>query len=121
MHAYLGGIARALQFEPLAIGGVDDHVHMLGRLPMTACVGDVIGKIKGNSSKWINDTFDGGRTRFGWQRGYGAFSVSYSALTRVRRYIENQEQHHRSRSFADEVAELLRRHQMEFDITDLQT
>ena len=119
-HAYLGGIARALQLEPLSIGGVEDHVHMLLRLSMTVAIGDVIGKIKGNSSKWMNDTFEG-RPKFGWQRGYGAFSVSYSALSRVRRYIERQEEHHRTRSFADEVAELLRLHQMTFEIDDLRS
>ncbi len=120
VHAYLGGTARALDFAPFAVGGVDDHVHMLGRLSMTASIGHVIGKIKGNSSKWINETFTG-HPKFGWQRGCGAFSVSYSALTRVRRYIERQEEHHRTRSFAEEIAELLRLQEMQFEIDDLQS
>jgi putative transposase len=106
VHAYLGGIARELNASPIAIGGIDDHVHMLLELPPTIAVADMMRLVKGNSSKWLNETFAG---RFEWQRGYGAFSVSRHACEKVASYIRNQEEHHRARSFDDEYRLLLER------------
>lgn len=80
--AYLGGIARENDITPLLIGGVDDHVHMLLGLPPTATVSEALKHIKGASSKWIKETFPA-RQGFGWQDGYGAFTVSKSQVPEI--------------------------------------
>ncbi len=118
VHAYLAGIARNLGCIPYEFGGYVDHVHGLLQLKPTVCIADLLEKLKANSSKWINLTYpDLGR--FAWQRGYGSFSVSYSNLTAVRRYIETQEEHHRRRTFRDELDALLSRHDLAVQDDDL--
>jgi REP-associated tyrosine transposase len=79
---YLGGIARENKIKALAIGGVADHVHMLISLPKTLSVSKALQLLKGNSSKWIHDTFPKFHS-FEWQEGYGAFSVGISAVHAV--------------------------------------
>lgn len=118
VHAYLATVIRDLGAEPLAIGGVQDHVHGLIRLPSTLPCADLLEKSKSNSSRWFNETVSCGG-KFRWQRGYAAFSVSYSNLTRVRRYIERQEEHHKTISFAQEVQRFLEKHAMQFKSSDL--
>jgi putative transposase len=112
IHAYLGGILRDLKAHPIQIGGVADHVHILIDMPPTLSVAEVIGLAKGNCSRWINETF---KTRFAWQRGYGAFAVSESNRDAVARYICDQERHHREQTFEDEYRELLKAHNIRFD------
>lgn len=118
VHADLAGICRNLGCEPYAIGGWVDHVHGLLRLKATVPAADLLEKLKGSSSKWIHESHPDMRT-FAWQRGYGAFSVSYSSLSRVRRYIERQEEHHRARSFREELETLLGRHEVAVHDDDL--
>jgi putative transposase len=113
VHAYLGGVVRSLDGVPLEIGGVKDHVHLLVGLNATHRVADVLRSIKGESSRWIHEEL--GERMFGWQEGYSAFTVSRSLLPTVRRYVQRQERHHRTRSFADEYRELLEKHEIEFD------
>jgi len=74
----------------------------------------VLQHVKTNSSKWINEG-DLIRTRFGWQTGYAAFSVSESQVGKVREYTETQGEHHRKKTFKEEFVELLKRHNIEFD------
>jgi REP element-mobilizing transposase RayT len=109
--AYLGGICRNHGIFVRAIGGVDDHVHLLLELPPTITVAKSVLLIKANSSKWLNET---GR-KFAWQKGYAAFSVSASNLGVVAKYVDNQEAHHKKITFEQEFLELLRRHGVEFD------
>ncbi|HEV8130285.1 MAG TPA: IS200/IS605 family transposase [Acidobacteriota bacterium] len=104
IHQYLGGLARGLGGITLQVGGVDDHIHTLNKIPPTIGVSDFIGKLKSNSSSWIERICP----RFEWQEGYGAVSVSPSEVERTRRYIANQEEHHRKVSFAEEWAKLLK-------------
>jgi putative transposase len=92
---YLGGIARENKMKGLAIGGVADHVHMLLGLPPTMSMAKATQLLKGNSSKWVHETFPRLRT-FAWQQGYGAFSISVSGIEETRAYIQNQEEHHRT-------------------------
>ncbi|HUP65099.1 MAG TPA: transposase [Thermoanaerobaculia bacterium] len=120
LHAYLATVIRGLGADALVIGGVEDHVHGLIRLPSPLPYAELLEKAKGNSSRWFNKTVPCGG-KFRWQRGYGAFSVSYSNLSRVRRYIENQEEHHRKMTFTEEVQKFLLRHAMEFDLEDLKS
>lgn len=109
LYPYLGGIVRELNGKLLVVNGVADHLHILISTPATASIAEIVRKVKACSSKWIHETFPQ-RARFEWQRGYGAFSVSQSALSIVTRYIERQKIHHAKRSFRDEFIRLLDRH-----------
>jgi REP element-mobilizing transposase RayT len=114
LYAYLGGICRDLDSHALCVGGVADHVHILFQLAKTLPLSKAVEEIKTGSSKWLK-TKGQMFADFHWQNGYGAFSVSPSNEPAVMRYIERQEEHHRQRSFQDELRELLRRHGVEFD------
>src|SRR6266511_2407041 len=105
---YLAGIARENRMKAVAIGGVADHVHILVSVPSTLTIAKGMQLLKGNSSKWIHETFPSLR-HFGWQDGYGAFSVSVSGVDETVRYIQNQAVHHRKISFRDEVETFLKR------------
>lgn len=111
---YLGGIARTNHFKALAIGGVEDHVHLLLSLPSTMPIAKAIQLIKGGSSKWVHDEFAEQRD-FGWQEGYGAFSIGISQVPVTVRYIENQREHHRKKTFQEEFLAFLERHGIEYD------
>ena len=119
MHAYLGGALRSEGGIALEIGGTGDHVHLLAKLPADKSVSDVLRDIKANASGWVHRTFSNAKES-GWQRGYGAFSVSQSQVDKVVAYIRNQKEHHSKASFADEMAVLLRAHGIEFDERSLQ-
>ena len=112
LHAYLGGLVKELRGNPVRINGVSDHVHMLITLPPTVNVSDAMRFVKANSSKWVGKRFG---NAFKWQKGYGAFSVSRSAMGAVAKYIENQEQHHKRFDFKTEFLSLLRKYEVEFD------
>ena len=112
--AYLGGIARELNATLLAAGGTEDHVHLLLSLSSSLSVADALRVLKTNSSRWVHQKWPSQR-RFAWQSGYGAFSVSQSVIDDVRRYIANQEEHHRRMTFQEEFIALLKRHGIEFD------
>ena len=114
LYAYIGGVTRNTGSVPVAVGGMPDHVHLLVSLGRQACVADLVRDVKANSSRWVHDT-DPGQSAFAWQHGYGAFAVSYSLLDRVRAYIENQAERHKTRSFEDEFRELLRKHDIGWD------
>jgi REP-associated tyrosine transposase len=113
LHAYLGGVIRTLDGVPETIGGVADHVHLLVGLRATHTLADVLREIKSVSSAWVHEEV--GVRSFAWQEGYGAFTVSSSQLENVRKYIQKQEEHHRTRTFRDEYLALLRRAGVEFD------
>ncbi len=98
---YLGGIARENKMKALAIGGTEDHVHLLLSLPSTLSVAKAMQLIKGGASKWVHDTFPE-HDAFAWQEGYGAFSLGIADLSRTIAYIENQAEHHRRRDFKQE-------------------
>ncbi|MFZ0912552.1 MAG: IS200/IS605 family transposase [Candidatus Korobacteraceae bacterium] len=103
LWTYMAGVARNLDYEAFAIGGTQNHVHLLVRLPSDVSVSQAVQKLKSNSSRWLREN---GRW-LGWQEGYGAFSVSASNVDAVRHYIQNQAEHHRRRSFEDEFVALL--------------
>jgi len=106
---YIGGITRKLKGRLLACGGMANHLHVLASLRPDMTVSSFVRSIKANSSKWINEKRMT-ETRFQWQSGYGAFTVSHSNLAVVTRYIDNQPEHHRHRTFAEELESLLIRH-----------
>ncbi|HEU0050234.1 MAG TPA: transposase [Nitrososphaera sp.] len=86
-----------------------DHVHVLVDLPTKLNIEEMMQLLKGSSSHWINENKLLG-TRFGWGRGYGAFSVSHSGIGEVTNYIATQEEHHRKRSFSQELKLLVERY-----------
>jgi putative transposase len=92
---YLGGIARENGMRALAIGGVNDHVHILLSLPATLSVSKAMQLLKCNSSKWLRETFlELRRDDFAWQQGFGSFSIGVSGVGDTVSYIEGQEEHH---------------------------
>jgi REP element-mobilizing transposase RayT len=111
LYDYLGGTIRGLKGISLQIGGVQDHVHILTKLPPTISVSDFLEKLKANTSKWSKSV----RRGFGWQDGYAAFTVSQSQVERVRYYIQNQREHHARSSFRDELIALLEAHGVKND------
>ncbi len=114
LFAYQAGIFKAWESPALVIGGAADHVHALFALSKNHALKTIVEEVKKGSSKWMK-TDGPGNADFFWQAGYGAFSVSQSNVDRVRRYIENQEEHHRTMTFQDELRALFRRHGIEFD------
>ncbi len=114
LHAYTATVLRGMNSPATVINSVDDHVHVLCRLSKNHAVCDVVREVKTSTSKWLK-TNGQDLTKFGWQNGYGAFSVSPSQEATVRRYIENQEAHHRKVSFQDEFRSFLIKYDIEFD------
>ena len=111
---YMGGIAKQNDMKALAVGGITDHVHILLSLPATISIAKAIQLIKGNSSKWVNDTFQM-PNGFAWQKGYGAFSVNISIVPETIRYIDNQAMHHQHKSFKEEYIEILVKNRIDYD------
>ncbi|MBL8890084.1 MAG: IS200/IS605 family transposase [Planctomycetaceae bacterium] len=115
VFAYMAGACENLGGFALIVNGYVDHAHLLTRIPAKIAVAEFVGKLKSNTSKHINDT-SGLILKFGWQEGYGVFSVSRSAKDRVYQYIENQVAHHQHQTFEQEYLQLLDKHEIEYDL-----
>lgn len=113
LHEYLGGTVRGLGGFPEGVGGVADHVHLLVGLKATHCLADVMRELKKAASVWVHDEIK--LDSFAWQEGYAAFTVSATARDTVKQYIANQEEHHRVKSFREELIEMLKRAGVEYD------
>ncbi len=111
---YLSGTMKGLGLFPLAVNGVEDHVHIFFELPPKISVSKALQEIKSNSSKWINQQ-QLIKSKFEWQAGFGAFANSRSQRSRVINYILNQEIHHNKVSFKDEYLNLLEKYSIEYD------
>ena len=111
---YIGGIIREEGAIPFAVGGVADHIHILTTLPKTLALMDFVRAIKAKSSKWLK-TVDPYYDVFQWQEGYGAFSVSPSAMKRTTNYIFNQAEHHKTKTYRDEYGETLKTYGINYD------
>ena len=114
LHAYLATVSRNVDCECFRVGGVADHVHLAVRLSRTMSMAKLIEEIKTSSSKWLKNQSPA-LAGFSWQRGYGAFSVGSSGLEALLHYIDNQEEHHRTRTFQDEYRSFLHEHGIEYD------
>ena len=114
LYLYMGGIVKGEGGVLLKIGGMPDHIHLLLKLKPVHNLSEIMKKVKGNSSKWINarKSLAG---RFRWQDGYGAFTVSESQVPVVVKYIQEQERHHGDLSFKEEFVRILNRHQIEYN------
>ncbi len=116
LYEYIGGIIRAQNGYLMEIGGIEDHIHILASLPPNKAVSDAIRDIKANSSKWINELNLINTPRFSWQKGYGAFTVSYSLIESVRKYVQNQREHHQAKTFKEEYIAILKLHDIDVNL-----
>ena len=112
--AFIGGIARTHNMTALQVGGVPDHVHALVTAPPRIAPFQIAQFLKGESSKWIHEEFPSMRS-FGWQDGYGGFTVSKSNLPDVISYIQNQREHHRKNTFQEEYLDFLHKNDIGYD------
>jgi putative transposase len=113
LFKYLGGTIKGLGGFPQAIGGVADHVHLLCGLKATHCLSDFMRELKKASSLWMHDELNVGT--FAWQEGYAAFTVSASSRAGVKKYIANQAEHHRKKSYREELIAMLEKAGVAYD------
>jgi len=114
LYKYIGGILREHQGSLVEIGGVADHMHILAYYHQSIAPSDMVKHIKSSSSRWVNVSKKCPH-HFTWQLKYGSFSVSQSAIPKVRAYIRNQEEHHKTETFQDEFRRFLKAHGYEGD------
>ncbi|MBN2234296.1 MAG: IS200/IS605 family transposase [Opitutales bacterium] len=114
LHTYLATVTRNAGCEAYRVGGVADHVHLAIRLSRTVSVAKLVETLKSASSKWLK-TQSPSLTAFSWQRGYGCFSVGPLDLDALKAYIDNQVEHHTTRTFQDEYRMFLKKYEVMFD------
>lgn len=114
LHHYITGIVHNRQHRMLAVNSMPDHMHLLIELRPHESLASLIGKVKGESTEWINEE-KLTRGHFRWQEGYGAFSYAKSQVPTVIKYILNQEEHHRKKTFEEEYTKLLKESEVDFD------
>jgi putative transposase len=114
MHGYLATVLRTHDCPTLIVGGCADHIHALFALSRNHSIATIVKEVKRTSSAWIK-TRERRFSKFRWQAGYGAFSVSQSHVGAVRRYIERQEEHHRRKTFQDEFRAFLKKYEVDYD------
>ncbi|MCM8531356.1 MAG: IS200/IS605 family transposase [Lentisphaeraceae bacterium] len=114
LYKYITGIIKNEEGFLYAIGGTSNHIHLLCSAPSKIALADLLKKVKGSSSAWLNQKYPS-TTKFNWQAGYGAFSVSQSQLKAVTNYIKNQKEHHQKIDFKTELISLLEKHEIEYN------
>ena len=114
LYSYLAGIFRGCGSPAIKIDGYDDHIHAVFNISRTSTIADVAEQVKRSSSKWMK-TQSPDLSRFQWQSGYAAFSISRSQLPTVTTYIVRQREHHGSRTFKDELRILLEKYEVSYD------
>ena len=113
LYRYITGIVQGKEQKMLAINGIPDHIYFLIGMKPSCCLSDLVREIKKSSNDFVNDN-DLCKFKFNWQGGFGAFSYSHSDLDNVIRYIMNQKEHHRKKTFKEEYYEFLRKYDIEF-------
>lgn len=114
LFKYITAIIQNNDHKLLQINGMPDHIHCLFGLRPVQVISNLMKQVKQDSSKWINQN-NLMKEKFSWQEGFGAFSYSKSQLPRVIKYIQNQQQHHRKRTFREEYLALLEAHGVDYD------
>ena len=114
LYKYITGILQNHNHKMLQINGMPHHLHLFFGMRPTQSLSDLMKIVKRDSSKWINEK---GlvKTKFSWQAGFGAFSYSKSHVPRVIKYIQNQEEHHKTKTFTEEYVELLKTFEVDYD------
>jgi len=114
LHSYFGQVGKTLECPIILANSVEDHVHILHRLSRTFPISKAVEEFKKSTSKWLK-TQSPDLAKFSWQSGYGAFSVSESNLAATTAYIQNQREHHRTKSFKEEFREFLDKNDLTYD------
>jgi REP element-mobilizing transposase RayT len=114
LHAYLGGICKHLECQPIQVGGHTDHIHILCMLSKKLSLMKLMEELKSHSSKWIK-TKGSDYRNFYWQDGYGAFSVNPAEVDIAKQYILDQKEHHKRKSFQEEYTAFLKKYKVEYD------
>jgi len=114
LYAYIGGVIKENGSVPIKINGTEDHIHILATMSKNIALAKFVEEIKRNSSRWIKTKGDDYQ-HFAWQGGYAGYSVSQSVVERVKKYIENQKEHHKKVSFRDEYVQFLAEYRIDFD------
>jgi putative transposase len=114
LFSYLGGVCKALECNPVKVGGYRNHIHILCTLSRKITQADLLEEIKKRSSKWIKTKGDK-YLNFYWQNGYGIFSVNPVETDGLISYIQNQKEHHRKKTFEEEYRAFLQKCNIEFD------
>jgi len=112
LHAYLIGVLVNLGSFTYEVYANPDHIHILNTLPRTITIADLVSRIKTSTSKWLKIN---GLNGFDWQDGYAIFSVSASKIETVRRYILNQQEHHKIVTFQDELRQFFKEYELVYD------
>jgi REP element-mobilizing transposase RayT len=114
LWTYIGGICKKLECNPVRVGGHNDHVHICCQLSKKITQVRLLEEIKKESSKWIK-TKSKAYSKFYWQDGYGVFSVNPSEIEKVVKYIDGQSEHHKKRTFQEELLAFLKKYEVEYD------
>ena len=112
LFKYISGIVQNKGQKILAINGMPDHIHIFIGMKPTCCLSDLVREIKKASNEYINDNrFE--KSKFKWQEGFGAFSYSHSNIDNVIKYILNQKEHHKLKTFKEEYLDFLAKFESE--------
>ena len=114
LYAYVGGICKEMECYPYAIGGVENHIHILCLLSKKVALVDLLKTVKAQSSRWIK-TKGKKYQKFYWQKGYGAFSINPSEISLVKDYIYRQEEHHQKKTFKQELLYFLNKYDVPYN------
>jgi REP element-mobilizing transposase RayT len=113
LYKYMTGIVQNKGQKMLAINGMPDHIHVFIGMKPSCCLSDLVREIKKASNEFVNEK-KFSKFKFQWQEGYGAFSYSHSNLDNVVKYVLNQKEHHKKKSFKEEYLEFLEKFEIEF-------
>jgi len=114
LYAYMAGTAKNLNSPCLAVGGTSNHVHLLVSQSKNMALSRLMEEIKKSSSKWIKSKGAALRT-FGWQDGYGAFTIGQSQVEALERYIAGQKERHEKQTYEEELVSLLKKYGVQYD------
>ncbi len=114
LYPYFGGVARDEQMRLLAVGGMPNHIHMLLSFPATISASRAMQVLKTAGARWIHENFPL-LPSFGWQEGYGAFSIGISQVEQTKAYIARQAEHHRKTTFHEEYVAFLKKNNLPYE------
>jgi putative transposase len=114
LYKYMTGILTNKKHKLLNINGMPDHIHILFGMRPNEALSDIVRDLKSDSSTWIK-TKGFVQGRFQWQEGFGAFAYGRTELDKIHRYIDNQEEHHRTKTFREEYIDFLKAFEIDFE------